>query len=163
MQSAQRVTMLVGADRRELLWTPELAAQWTTLARHALPVLSVTPTPTPIFWVDTSQQPSVGDMVRLSVSTGTWEATCRWLTLLTADLQLAETFLCLEVTLPLAYPFVVHFPVLRQRAFLEHLARGGAFHLGLEASGQVIPLVSVGTSGLAEQLATVDAFAAHVQ
>jgi hypothetical protein len=119
------------------------------VARHALSVVSVTPTSTPILWVDTSPQPLLGEVVRLARQTATWEATCRWLALLTADLRLAETFLCLEMKRPLVYPFVIHFHLVRHSAILVYIARGGVFHVGMEAAGQVIPSLSVSAAGLA--------------
>jgi hypothetical protein len=157
MLLGQSVTMLVGATRRDLIWTPDLAAHWTTVARHALSVASVTPTPVPMIWVDVSHQPGVAVLVRLALQTSTWEATDRWLALLTADLQLAETFLCLEVTRPMAYPLVIHFHLVRHRTLLAALVRGGAFHLALESSGQVIPFLSISVLGLDEQLAATEA------
>lgn len=157
MRPDQVVTLLVGTERRELVWTPEVAAQWTTVERQALAVLSVTPTPAPMVWVDASQHPELGEVIRLALHTRTWEATCQWLALLSADLHLAESLLSLEVTRPLAYPVVIHFQFVRHRTLLAHIARGGAFHLALEAVGQVLPCVSVGVSGLAEHLAAAAA------
>lgn len=152
------VTMLVGAERRDLLWTPELAAHWATVAQHALSVVSVTPTPAPMLWVDASLQPALESVVRLALQTATWEATCRWLALLTPDMRLAETFLCLEVSRPLVYPLVIHFHLVRHGLLLAHIARGGAFHLALDPSGQVLPFLSVSARGLAEHLAVAKAF-----
>ena len=147
------VTMYVGAERRTLAWTPELAAQWTIVARQALSVVSVTLTPTPMIWVDGVHQPALEDLVRQALHTATWEATSQWLALLTADVQLADTFLSLAVSRPLVYPVVIHFHLVRHRSLLAHLASGGAFHLVLESSGQVIPFLSVSAPGLVEQLA----------
>lgn len=161
MLPGQSVIMLVGATRRDLLWTAELAAHWATVARAAFSVLSVTPTPTPTLWVDAAPHSALPEVARLAVHTATWQATSRWLALLTADLRLAETFLCLEVTRPVVSPVVIHFHLARHRLLLTHLARGGAFHLALEGTGQVIPGLSVGTAGLAEQLATAEALAAY--
>lgn len=158
MLLGQSMTMLVGATRRDLVWTPDLAAHWTTVARHALSVASVTPTPVPMIWVDASQQSDVAALVRLALQTTTWEATCRWLALLTADRHLAETFQCLEVARPMVYLLVIHFHLVRHRTLLAALARGGAFHLALESSGQVIPFLSVSVLGLDEQMAAAEAF-----
>jgi len=163
MIPSQVVTMFVGADRRTLAWTPELAANWATVARHALSVVSVTPTPAPMIWVDGSQRPDLEAVVHLSLHTAMWEATCRWLALLTVDGRLAETFLCLEVTRPLAYPLVIHFHLVRHAPFLAHIARGGTFHLALEPSGQVLPFLSVSARGLGEQLAVAEAFGRPTQ
>lgn len=123
----------------------DLVAHWATAARHALAVVSITPTPAPMIWVDVSQQPGITALVRLSLQTTTWEASGRWQALLTADVQLAETFLSLEVTRPMVYSLVVHFHLVRHRTLLASLAHGGAFHLALVPSGQVIPFVPVST------------------
>lgn len=151
------VTLYVGAERRTLVWTPELNAQWATVARLALPVVAVTPTPVPLIWVDGAKQPSLEDFIRLALSTATWEASSQWLTLLTADGQLAETVLRLSVSRPLVYPLVLHFQLKHHHSLLTHLASGGPFHLALEATGLVIPSLSVGTTGLAEHLAAAAA------
>jgi hypothetical protein len=158
MLLGQSVTMLVGSTRRELVWTPDLAGHWATVARYALSVMSVTPTPVPMIWVDASQQPDITTLIRVALQTTTWEATCRWLALLTADRQLAETFLSLEVSRPLVYPLVIHFHLIRHRSLLAALARGGAFHLALQPSGLVIPALSVSVLGLGEQMAAAEAF-----
>jgi hypothetical protein len=150
--------MLVGAARRDLMWTPELAAHWATIAQHALSVVSVTPTSTPMLWVDAAQHSPLPSVAHLALQTATWEATCRWLALLTPDLHLAETFLCLEIRRPLVYPVVIHFHLMRHSALLAHIARGGAFHLAMEPSGQVIPFLSVSAPGLGEQMAVAEAF-----
>ena len=158
MRLGQSVTMLVGATRRDLVWTPDLAGHWATVARYALSVVSVTPTPVPLIWVDASEQPDITTLVRLALQTTTWEATCRWLALLTADRRLAETFLSLEVSRPMVYPLVIHFHLIRHRTLLAALARGGAFHLALEPSGLVIPSLSVSVLGVDEQLAAAQGF-----
>jgi len=158
MIAGQVVTMFVGADRRTLAWTPDLAAHWATVARQALSIVSVTPTPAPMLWVDGSTHPGLEEMVRLSLQSATWEATCRWLALLTADCQLADTFLCLEITRPTVYPVVLHFHLVRHCALLTYLAGGGAFHLALDPAGQVLPFLSVSSRGLGEQLALAEAF-----
>jgi hypothetical protein len=162
MPESHVVTMYVGAERRTLAWTPELASHWATVARQALSVVSVTPTPTPMIWVDGLQQPELEVLVRLALHTATWEAASQWLALLTADVQLADTFLSLAVSRPLVYPMVIHFHLVRHRSFLAHLASGGVFHLALEATGLVIPFLSVGAAGLAEQLAAAAAFDWHL-
>ena len=131
--------MLVGADRRNLAWTAALATRWETVARHALSVVSVTPTPVPMVWVNGSAHPDQETIVRLSLYTTTWEATCRWLALLTPDFQLAETFLCLEVTRPVVSPLVIHFHLGRHQGLLAYMASGGAFHLAMDPGGEVIP------------------------
>jgi hypothetical protein len=123
MIPSQVVTMLVGAERRDLLWTPELAAQWATVARLALSVVSVTPTPAPMIWVDGSPQPDLEALVRLVLHTATWEATSQWLALLTADGRLAETFLSLTVSRPMVYPLVIHFHLGRVQRRLFWLFR----------------------------------------
>lgn len=71
MIAGQVVTMFVGADRRTLAWTPDLAAHWATVARQALSIVSVTPTPAPMLWVDGSAHPGLEEMVRLSLQTAT--------------------------------------------------------------------------------------------
>ncbi len=153
MIPSQVVSMFVGAERRTLAWTLELAAQWSTAARQALSVVGVTPTSTPMIWVDGAPQPDLEALVRLALHTASWEATSQWLALLTADGRLAETFLSLAVSRPLIYPVVIHFHLVQHRALLAHLASGGVFHLALEATGLVIPSVSVEAAGLTEQLA----------
>ena len=158
MMQSHIVTMYVGAERRTLAWTPELAAQWATVARLALSVVGVTPTSPPMIWVDGPQQPDLETLLRLAHHTATWEATSQWLALLTADGQLAETFLSLVVSRPMVYPLVIHFHLERHRSLLVHLAGGGVFHLALETTGLVLPSVSVGATGLAEQLAATAAF-----
>jgi hypothetical protein len=152
------VTMYVGAECRTLAWTPELAAPWAIVARQALSVVSVTPTSAPMIWVDGSHQPDLEALVRLALHTATWEATSQWLALLTADVRLAETFLSMAVRRPMVYPLVIHFHLECHHSLLAHLASGGLFHLALEATGQVIPFVSVEAAGLAEQLAAAAAF-----
>ncbi|HLV98735.1 MAG TPA: hypothetical protein VKT82_08680 [Ktedonobacterales bacterium] len=156
MQS-HMVTLYVGAECRTLAWTPELDAQWATVARLALPVVEVTPTPVPMIWVDGARQSGLEDLIRLALHTSTWEATSLWLTLLTADGQLAETVLRLSVSRPMVYPLVLHFQLKHHRSLLTHLASGGLFHLALESTGLVIPSISVGTAGLTEQLAATAA------
>jgi hypothetical protein len=152
------LVMLMGILRGDVCLSDDWKAQVETIKREAIPVIAVRCDPLPAVLLDVKKRVDVPDLIRTLKAVGRApEHWVVWCSLLTPDLSIAESFLLVNLTIPVPYHFILRFHLLRHRSVLEAIERTGK--LGIFADPETeVTLVQVNVPELREHLAQLHRF-----
>ncbi len=150
--------VMVGIGRIDASLHAEWLEQVETMRRDALPTVALRPDPHPSVLLDTAKHPSLRALLHTLQEAGpdlTYFVV--WCALIASDLHVADTFLLVNITSPMACRFTLRFHLLRHRAVLERITRERTLILHADPSDEGIRL-AIDVPDLGLQLAQVGTY-----
>jgi hypothetical protein len=150
--------IMMGNGKMDAALSPQWAEQLDTMREMALPMIAVSPHPSPSVLLDTEKRPDLCDLIRVLESTRADLASLVvWGALIASDLSVADTFLLVNVVKPLECRIILRFHLLRHHSALVQIERLRYVTL-CTTSPQVSVRLALDVPDLGEQLTQVQVY-----